>query len=61
MQLMGNGYEPQVASGGADKSIRIWDTEKAQQLAALEGHQGAISCIAYSPGGGSIASCSADK
>ena len=52
---------PQVASGGADKTIHVWDMESGHQAALLEGHQGGVTCIAYSPGGSKLASCASDK
>ena len=31
-----------LASGGSDRTVRIWDPDTGQQLTILEGHQGGI-------------------
>ena len=45
-----------LASGGGDRTIRLWDVETGQERAALEGHTGRIESVAFSPGGGILAS-----
>ncbi|MBK8094790.1 MAG: pentapeptide repeat-containing protein [Verrucomicrobiaceae bacterium] len=49
-----------LASGGDDKTIRIWDLYK-QKFKLLVGHDAAITCLAVSPGGGQLVSGSKDK
>jgi WD40 repeat protein len=45
-----------VASGGADSTVRLWDTETGDELLVLRGHEGRIVCLAFHPSGGSLAS-----
>jgi eukaryotic-like serine/threonine-protein kinase len=50
-----------IASGGWDKSIKIWDATTGSERMDLTGHQGAVWCVAFSPDGQRLASASADK
>ncbi|CAD8214568.1 unnamed protein product [Paramecium octaurelia] len=50
-----------LASGSADKSIRLWDVKIGQQIAKLDGHQHEVHSISYSPDGITLASGSFDK
>jgi WD40 repeat protein/serine/threonine protein kinase len=45
-----------IASGSADKTIRIWDSEKANQLRVLTGLEGDLTSIAFSPDGNRLVS-----
>ncbi len=36
-----------VATGSADATLRLWSVSGAKELAKLDGHTGAINCIAY--------------
>ncbi len=38
-------------SGGSDNTVRLWDMETGEQLAALEGHTDAVMSVAFSPDG----------
>jgi serine/threonine protein kinase len=49
-----------LASGGADRSIRIWDIEKSVVLGTLRGHEGAVNALAYSSDGKWLASAGDD-
>lgn len=57
-------YSPdgrRVATAGADKTARIWDTRTGRALLVLRGHEGCVSCVDWSPNGKSILSTSDDK
>ena len=47
----------QIASGGSDRTIRLWDSITGQELVMLTGHQNPVYCVAFSPDGTRIASC----
>ncbi len=56
-------YSPggkQVASGGDDKVIRLWDVNSAKPLAQLSGHLSQVTSLAYSPNGQRVVSGSKD-
>src|SRR5205085_178041 len=38
-------------SGGGDKTVRVWDARTGQELAALHGHTGQVTAVAFSPDG----------
>lgn len=53
-----------IGGGGYDKAaekpwseLKLWDVEKGEQIAELEGHPTAVKSIAFSPDGNTIASC----
>ncbi|KAJ5101029.1 hypothetical protein N7456_007081 [Penicillium angulare] len=50
-----------LASGSADKTVRIWDPATGQSVYTLEGHSRSVNSIAWSPDGSRLASGSADK
>ncbi len=50
----------QLASGGFDKTVRIWDVEGDLTPSVLEGHSSSVLGVAYSPDGEMIASGSVD-
>ncbi len=49
-----------MATGGADKAVRVWDTATGKGLRTLEGHKAAVTAVAIA-GDGKVASGSADK
>lgn len=46
--------------GGADGSVRVWDSYADIQRMNLGGHRGAVRCVAYGPDGKTIASAGRD-
>ena len=50
-----------LASAGADKTVRLWDTRTHSQLGQpLRGHTGEVWSVAFSPEGRTLASAGAD-
>jgi eukaryotic-like serine/threonine-protein kinase len=57
-------YHPErnlLASAGYDKTIRLWDLDKSEQVLVLKGHSAHVSSIAFGPAGNLIASGGADR
>jgi uncharacterized protein with WD repeat len=50
-----------VAAAGADRAIRVWETESGKEVALMEDHADWIYDIAFSPDGKRLASASRDK
>src|SRR5262249_6359152 len=50
----------QLASGGADGVVRVWDRHRTRRLLTLPGHRGAVTAVAFSHDGKTVASGSAD-
>lgn len=50
-----------LASGGWDKTIRIWDSADGRQLQVCRGHTDSINSVAFSPDGRLVASASGLK
>lgn len=51
-----------IASGSKDKTVRLWDAQTGQAIfQPLQGHEGAVESVAFSPDGHCIASGSQDK
>jgi WD40 repeat protein len=49
-----------LASGGEDKTVRVWDAATGREVLGLRGHTERCACVAYSPDGLRLASASAD-
>ncbi len=52
---------PLVATGGQDRTVRLWDGRTGKQVARLEGHTGQVLDVAFDPTGKLLASASADE
>jgi WD40 repeat protein len=50
----------QVASGGRDGAIRVFDLNRREELRVLTGHRKAVAALSYFPRGNSIASVAMD-
>lgn len=58
------GFSPdgtRIVTASADKTARIWDASTGHEIAALRGHQDAVTSAAFSPDGKRIVTASADK
>ncbi len=51
----------QLATGGSDAVVRVWDSSTAKQLRALKKHKRAVLCMASSPDGRHLVSAGGDK
>ncbi len=49
-----------IASGSADKTVRLWDAGSGNELAVLRGHEFHVMSVAFSPDGSRIVSGSND-
>jgi WD40 repeat protein len=45
-----------MASGSNNRTIKLWDVDKRQEIRTLTGHGGAVTCLALSPDGKTLAS-----
>jgi len=45
-----------LASGGSDKTIKLWDADTGQELHTLKGHLGQVKSVAFSPDSKCLAS-----
>ena len=49
-----------LASGGYDRTVRVWEVETGMSLATLKGHSDWVRSVAFSPDGRTLASGSRD-
>jgi hypothetical protein len=49
-----------MASGGWDRTVRVWDAATGKELLTLNGHTGLVWGVAFSPDGQRLASASGD-
>jgi WD40 repeat protein len=49
-----------LASGGLDKTVKIWDTEKWQEAASFQAHTNGVTNLCFSPDGKRIAVTSSE-
>jgi hypothetical protein len=50
-----------LASGGEDRTVRVWDPHSDELLLTLRGHRAGVSLVDFSPDGTRIASVSTDN
>ena len=50
----------QIASAGADKTLRLWDAASGRQLGLFRQHQGEVTALAFRPQNSQIASAGTD-
>ncbi len=50
-----------LASGGADRRIRLWNTESGKIIYTLDGHQDAVTAVKFMPNGKILISAGADR
>ncbi|KAF9117723.1 hypothetical protein BGW39_001856, partial [Mortierella sp. 14UC] len=51
----------QLATGGADNKVKLWNCDTLQQSGLLQGHSDGVACLAFSPDGSMLASGSNDN
>ncbi|EZG44829.1 putative WD40 domain protein [Gregarina niphandrodes] len=55
-----NGSNKVLASGGADRTVRLWRPSDGKALAVLKGHKAAVTALAFHPAEPYLASASVD-
>ncbi len=50
-----------LATGGADRVVRLWDTKTGQMLRQFEGHRMTVTAVSFSPEGKRLGSASLDR
>ena len=51
----------QLATGGYDQKIKLWDLATGRETSTIKGHNGSINALAYRPDGKVLASASSDR
>ncbi|MGE3230029.1 MAG: WD40 repeat domain-containing protein, partial [Hyphomicrobium sp.] len=54
------GKGPRLASGGADKQVKLWNLDTLDRIRTYRGHRDLITALAFSPDGKLLASASID-
>jgi WD40 repeat protein len=49
-----------LATAGADRTVRIWDTASGEEVLVLTGHEHGVQEVGFSPSGHRLASIGAD-
>ncbi len=50
-----------IATWYKDKTIKLWNVERAEEISTLQSHKGWVSSVSFSPDGKILASASDDK
>jgi WD40 repeat protein len=50
-----------LASGGDDRTVRLWDVAQRKQVGRFDGHSTAVKAVAFSPDGKTLASAGPDS
>ena len=50
-----------LASGSADKTVKVWEVQTGQEALTLKGHTSGVWSVCFSPDGKRLASASGDK
>ncbi|HZC91319.1 MAG TPA: WD40 repeat domain-containing protein, partial [Mycobacterium sp.] len=53
--------EPLIATGGDDKTVRVWDAVTGRLVHAMTGHAGDVNDLSFSPDGRTLASAGQDS